>query len=123
VRAALGGAVAVDFVPCSGPFSRGIHVTAFAPVGDADEPSVRAAFEDAYAREPFVRLLADPPEVRAVAGTNMADVSFAWTEGLAVVMVAIDNLGKGMAGTAVQNLNLAAGLDERLGLGAPGAGL
>ena len=84
---------------------------------------VSDAFTSVYADEPFVRLRAKPPEVRAVAGTNMADVNVTPGDGVAVVTVAIDNLGKGMAGTAVQNMNLVCGLDETAGLDRPGAGL
>jgi N-acetyl-gamma-glutamyl-phosphate reductase len=123
IARALGGGVHVDFVPHSGPFSRGIHATAFVPVGGASEADVRGAFERAYGSEPFVRLLAEPPDVRHVAGTNLADVHVAFSDGLALVAVAIDNLGKGMAGTAVQNLNLLRGLPETAGLDRPGAGL
>lgn len=122
IVAALGPDARVDFVPHSAPISRGIHVTAFAPVrgGPAD---VSAAFRTAYADEPFVRLVPEPPEVRSVVGTALADVHVTHGEGLALVTVAIDNLGKGMAGTAVQNLNLVAGLDEGTGLRQPGTGL
>ena len=110
-------------MPHSAPFARGIHVTAFVPVEGAGEGAVQAAYHAAYADEPFVRLVAGTPEVRAVVGTNMADVSVAVGDGVAVVMAAIDNLGKGMAGTAVQNANLALGLDETAGLRTPGLGL
>jgi N-acetyl-gamma-glutamyl-phosphate reductase len=119
---ALGGEARVDFVPHSAPLSRGIHVTAFAPVhGGAD--AVDRAFRDAYGAEPFVRLVSDPPELRAVIGTNLADLHVTHGDGVAVVTVVTDNLGKGMAGTAVQNLNLLAGFDETTGLRLPGAGL
>jgi N-acetyl-gamma-glutamyl-phosphate reductase len=123
IRQALGGKVVVDFVPHSGPFSRGIHATAFVPVGDAAEAAVRSAFESAYGRERFVRILTEPPEIRAVAGSNMADLSVAFSPGLACVTCALDNLGKGMAGSAVQNMNLLLGFDEGLGVGLPGPGL
>jgi N-acetyl-gamma-glutamyl-phosphate reductase len=123
ITRALGGGVRVDFVPHSAPLARGIHVTAFVPVGDAGEAEVRAAFQRAYGAEPFVRLTADPPELRFVMGTNLAQVSVTFAPGLALVLVATDNLGKGMAGTAVQNMNLLAGFDEREGLRLPGIGL
>ena len=123
VLRALGGEARVDFVPHSAPFSRGIYVTAVAPVGKADDGAVRAAFDEVYADEPFVRLRSGPPELRAVAGTNFADVGLTHGDGVAVVTVAIDNLGKGMAGTAVQNMNLMCGLDETAGLDRPGLGL
>lgn len=124
---ALGGearAPAIDFVPHSGPFARGIHVTAFVPVARGAEAQAAAAFPDAYAPAPFVRLLPEgTPQVRAVAGSNFADVGITRGDGLLCVTVAIDNLGKGMAGTAVQNMNLMLGLRETAGLAHPGAGL
>ncbi len=122
IVAALGGESRVDFVPHSAPFSRGIHVTAFAPVRGSAE-RVQQAFREAYAEEPFVRLVTDPPELRAVVGTNFADLHLTTGDGVAVVTLVIDNLGKGMAGTAVQNLNLLLGLPETTGLWLPGCGL
>jgi N-acetyl-gamma-glutamyl-phosphate reductase len=118
---ALGLPGGVDFVPCSAPISRGIYATVVAPVSDV-EAAVRA-FPEAYGDEPFVRIVDDAPELRAVVGTNVADVSVTGGEGVVCVNVALDNLGKGMAGTAVQNLNLLFGLPERSGLSAPGIGL
>lgn len=121
---ALGGDVALSFVPHSAPIARGIHVTAFVPLPDGASPrAVDEAFGGAYDDEPFVRTDERPPEVRSVAGTNLADVAWAVDDGVACVMVAIDNLGKGMAGTAVQNMNLMFGLDEGAGLRHVGAGL
>ena len=120
---ALGGDARVDFVPHSAPFARGIHITAFAPVGAASPDEVRQAFHAVYDDEPFVRVLGAPPELRACVGTNFADVCVTPGDGIAVVTLTIDNLGKGMAGTAVQNLNLMFGLEERAGLDRPGAGL
>ena len=118
----LGGDATVDFVPCSAPFARGIHVTALVETGEASGQQVQDAFAEAYGDEPFVRLLAEPPQLRAVVGTNLADVHVVTGEGVTCVLVAIDNLGKGMAGTAVQNLNLLCGLDEGAGLGRPALG-
>lgn len=113
----------IAFVPCSGPFSRGIHVTAVLETGAGREDAVLAAYRDAYAKEPFVRLVPDSAEVRAVAGTNFVDVAIVSRGGATCVTVATDNLGKGMAGTAVQNVNLLFGLPETAGLLRPGAGL
>lgn len=141
VLATFGGAhgPVVDLVPCSGPFSRGIGSTTILDLGERlvrgtgdtaetlEEGEalelVRAAFRTAYATEPFVRLVPETPEVRAVAYTNLADVGVTVRAGSVCVTVAIDNLGKGMAGTAVQNMNLLFGLDETLGLRRAGAGL
>lgn len=116
------GEVAIDFVPHSAPISRGIHVTAFVPTGARKADEVRALYEAAYADAPFVRLV-ESAEVRAIVGTNFADVAVGGRDGMALITLAIDNLGKGMAGTAVQNMNLMFGLDERAGLDRPGAGL
>ena len=123
IEQALGGTTSVDFVPCSAPLARGIHVTAFASVGSATEDDVRAAFAARYAGAGLVRAVPDSVEVRAVAGTAFADVAITVADGTAVVTVAIDNLGKGMAGTAVQNLNLMFGLEATTGLLRPGAGM
>ena len=122
IVAALGGTARVDFVPHSAPIARGIHVTAFAPI-TVGKDVVERAFREAYAAEPFVRLTPEPPELRAVVGTNFADVHVTCGDGVACVTVVSDNLGKGMAGTAVQNLNLMLGLPETTGLRFPGAGL
>jgi N-acetyl-gamma-glutamyl-phosphate reductase len=113
----------VAFVPCSGPFSRGIAVTAVVDGAAGEAQGDAALFRAAYGREPFVRLVPEAAEVRAVAGTNFADVGVTTRDGATCVTVAIDNLGKGMAGTAVQNLNLLFGLDEAAGLRFPGPGL
>jgi LysW-gamma-L-alpha-aminoadipyl-6-phosphate/LysW-L-glutamyl-5-phosphate reductase len=123
IAAALPGGVKLHFVPHSAPFARGIHVTAFAPLARDGEAAAHAALHAAYAHEPFVRLVPGTPEVRAVVGTNFADIALVARDGVAVVMVAIDNLGKGMAGTAVQNMNLMFGLPEATGLRRPGLGL
>ncbi|MFV1958914.1 MAG: N-acetyl-gamma-glutamyl-phosphate reductase [Planctomycetota bacterium] len=119
---ALDGA-RVDLVPCSAPMARGIYATALAPVPAGREDEVEPAFRGRYEGEPFVRLRAAPPELRHVVGTNFADLSVVVWEGVACVTVAIDNLGKGMAGTAVQNLNILFGLEETAGLWRPGPGL
>jgi len=123
IERALAGRVRVDFVPHSGPWSRGIHATAFVPLAAGREGEVQAAFAAAYAKEPFVRLVPGTPSLRAVTGSNFADIGVEIGEELAVITVVIDNLVKGMAGTAVQNLNLACGLPETCGLSAAGLGL
>jgi N-acetyl-gamma-glutamyl-phosphate/LysW-gamma-L-alpha-aminoadipyl-6-phosphate reductase len=112
----------IAFVPFSGPFSRGILATAFLPLGD-DAARAADLVRTAYAQEPFVRLVPESAEVRAVAGTNFADIAVVAKDGVACVTVAIDNLGKGMAGTAVQNANLLCGLGETTNLLRPGNGL
>lgn len=118
--AALGdGALRPAFVPHSGPFVRGIFVTAiFEPPAGFD---VRAAVTARYARTPFVRVVADTPRLLNVGGTNFADIAAGARDGAGVITVAIDNLGKGMAGAAVQNMNIACGFawDAGLRIAAP----
>jgi N-acetyl-gamma-glutamyl-phosphate reductase len=116
------------FVPVSAPLARGIFATTFAHVPksiNADE--IQALFRDAYSKEPFVRVpLRRLPEVVAVAGSNHAEVGVVVgpVEGdtrLVSCFSATDNLIKGGAGQAIQNMNLVLGLDERLSLEDPGS--
>jgi N-acetyl-gamma-glutamyl-phosphate reductase len=104
-------------IPQSGPFSRGIFTVAHVRT-DLDVP---ALYRERYAREPFVRLRPETPTLRHVARTNFCDMAVHAGDGRAVVLTAIDNLGKGMAGQAIQNMNLLFGLEETSGLLVPGA--
>src|SRR6266516_1168527 len=106
----------VCFVPHLLPVRRGLLATCYART-DAD---VRELLEDAYAASPVVRVLAEgtAPELSRVQGTDAAEVA-AFTDratGTAIVICALDNLGKGAAGQAVQNANLALGLEQTAGL-------
>ena len=81
--------------------------------------AVTEAFERAYPDAPFVRLTGDTlPEIKHVAHTNFCDIGWKVDEatGRVFVVSVIDNLVKGAAGQAVQNLNIVLGLDERTGL-------
>lgn len=112
----------LEFVPVSGPFVRGIFATSFVelPRG-VDEEAVRQAFAQAYDPEPLVRVPRDRlPEVVAVAGSCYAEVGYRYQPGTLVVFSALDNLIKGGAGQAVQNLNLMLGIDEATMLADPG---
>ena len=107
------------FVPHSAPMVRGIHATVQLrppPVAGLDAESLRSRFEDAYRDAPFVRLMEEPPRVAAVAGSNFCDVGLAASMGTVAVMTALDNLVKGMAGQAVQCMNLALGFPETTAL-------
>lgn len=122
---ASGAAVTLSFTPLLAPMPRGIVATCTAPVADgATSESVRAALEAAYADEPFVHVLPAGhwPQTSSVAGGNGVHLQAAVDEhaGRVVVVSAIDNLGKGAAGQALQNANLVLGLDETLGLTANG---
>ncbi|MFN2476834.1 MAG: N-acetyl-gamma-glutamyl-phosphate reductase [Chthoniobacterales bacterium] len=103
------------FVPQSGPFVRGIFATLQFRLPDSAS-SLGQLVKDAFVDCPFVRVLEESPRVAAVAGSNFADVGFATDDHSGVVMVAIDNLGKGMAGQAVQSMNIALGFSETAGL-------
>ena len=113
----------LHFLPHSGPFRRGIHLSAALPLaGDADADAAVAAYADAYAGAPFVRLEADrAPELRHVVGSNRADLAVSVRGGVLQVLLALDNTLKGGAGQALQCLNLMLGFDEDDGL--PRAGL
>ena len=108
-------------VPQSGPFARGIFTTVFVDLPrEMTTSDVRELFATEYGDDPFVRLRADTPQVAHVRNTNFCDVAVKATGRSAVVMTAIDNLGKGMVTQAIQNLNLMFGLDETAGLRRPG---
>jgi len=120
-----GGAKGVElrFVPVSAPLTRGIFASCFLELDPSiDKTKLAALFDESYAREAFVRRpKARLPEVVAVAGSNWAEVGFAVgpvANGKRTVTCfsAIDNLIKGGAGQAIQNMNLVLGLDERLSL-------
>ncbi len=120
-----GGEVRVTFVPHLIPMTRGILVTAYAPLARPFATSeAMAVYREAYAGEPFVRVLPDGalPQTKATAGSNYCDVAARIDPRThtAVAIAALDNLGKGAAGQAVQNLNLMLGFPETTGLRTPG---
>ena len=122
-RAATGVEVELAFVPHSGPFARGIHVTVQAPLARAlDTAEARGALKDYYARAPFVRVSERAPHVKEVAASNYAHLAAAADGRTIAVMCAIDNLVKGAAGGAVQWMNRMLGLPESAGLTQPAPG-
>ncbi|MFH8341515.1 N-acetyl-gamma-glutamyl-phosphate reductase [Streptomyces sp. AM6-12] len=119
--AVAGEPVTVSFTPTLAPMPRGILATCSARARDGvGAQAVRAAYEKAYAEEPFVRLLPEGqwPATAAVHGSNAVQVQVAYDEaaGRIIAISAIDNLTKGTAGGAVQSMNLALGLAETTGL-------
>ena len=119
--------VELRFVPVSAPLSRGILATSFVELpAEIDEASLVKLYDDAYASEPFVRFVRDRlPEVAAVAGSNYAEVGFtlgapAGAARTLAIVSATDNLIKGGAGQAIQNMNLMLGLPETASLEDPG---
>jgi N-acetyl-gamma-glutamyl-phosphate reductase len=122
---AAGAPVTLSFTPLLAPMPRGILATCTARLAPgATSDDLRAAVAGAYDGEPFVDLLepGEWPTTKATLGSNLALLQVAADEhaGRAVVAVAIDNLGKGAAGQAVQNANLVLGLDETAGLSRTG---
>jgi len=110
----------VTFVPHLVPLDRGILETIYARLRPGAGPdAVAAAYQAAYADAPFVRLTGDLlPEIKHVAHTNFCDIGWRVhpATGRLIVVSCLDNLVKGAAGQAVQNFNVAFGLDERAGL-------
>lgn len=107
------------FVPHSAPMVRGIFATVqFRPAAalGLDAEAVRKRMKAAYGDAPCVRLTEESPRVGAVAGSNFCDIGWEVRDGSVVVMTALDNLVKGMAGQALQNMNLALGFPETAGL-------
>jgi N-acetyl-gamma-glutamyl-phosphate reductase len=123
LSAMLGADVRVTFVPHLLPMPRGLLATCSARLAaGVDAAAVAAAPAERFAGEPFVRVTAEPPETKYTAGSNLCLV---WASadartGRAIAIAAIDNLGKGAAGQAIQNANLMLGLPETLGLPAEG---
>lgn len=111
-RTAQIGEEQLNFVPTSGPFTRGIFATAFVKTkGNA------ALNADVFTGHPFVRLSPSDIALANVVGSNFCDLTFGQVgEDSYIAQGAIDNLVKGAAGCAVQNMNLMFGLDETAGL-------
>lgn len=123
---AAGKEIVINFTPHLVPMNRGILATEYATLkkkADGSLPTyeeLKAAYDKYYANEKFVRVLEKDvvPETKWVEGSNYVDVNFKIDErtGRVVMMGALDNLVKGAAGQAVQNMNLLFGLDESEGL-------
>ena len=118
---AAGESLRINFTPHLVPMNRGILITAYASLKrEVSYEEVRAAYDKYYASERFVRVL-DPdvcPQTKWVEGSNYVDVNFKIDArtGRVIMMGAMDNLVKGAAGQAVQNMNLMFGLKESEGL-------
>lgn len=120
---ATGISAEFNFVPHSGPFARGIHVTVQArlvkPLASAE---ARAALADYYRNCPFVQVIESAPRVKDVATSNYAHLSAVTNGSSIAVMSVLDNLNKGAAGGGIQWMNRLLGFDETLGLTAPAPG-
>ena len=118
---AAGGEVMINFTPHLVPMNRGILVTAYAKLNkNVSYDEVKAVYDKYYDKEKFVRVLDKDvnPETRWVEGSNYCDVNFKIDErtNRIIMMGAIDNLIKGAAGQAVQNMNIMFGEDEWEGI-------
>jgi N-acetyl-gamma-glutamyl-phosphate reductase len=122
-EAASGRKTNVHFVPHSGPFARGIHVTVQAKaIKPVTEAQLRKVYEDAYADAPFVQIVDGTPRLKDVVASNQCHISVATDGDTVVVMTAIDNLVKGAAGGAMQWMNRLWDLPQTSGLNAPAPG-
>jgi N-acetyl-gamma-glutamyl-phosphate reductase len=109
--------VAVNFVPQSGPFARGIYVVVQAKsAGELHSEDVRKEFEKQYAGCEFVRLVDNTPKLKDVVASNYAHIGISVSGNSIAITCAIDNLVKGAAGGAVQWMNRLWGLPETSGL-------
>lgn len=111
--------VGLTFVPHLMPMIRGIHATLYARL-DKRDLNLQELFEARFRQEPFVDVMAagSHPETRSVRGANCCRLSWHRPQNgdVVVVLSVIDNLGKGAAGQAIQNMNIMFGLDERTGI-------
>ncbi len=123
-----GPAPKITFTPHLIPMTRGILTTVYAPLapgavpdGDAGKAAVREVYEAFYADEPFVRVAESPPATKQTRGNNMCLVypTVDVRSGRLVVVSVLDNLVKGAAGQAVQNMNLMLGMPETTALDMP----
>jgi N-acetyl-gamma-glutamyl-phosphate reductase common form len=121
--AATGVAADFAFVPHSGPFARGIHMTVQAQLQrPLDTDRVLALLAEFYARMPFVRVSGQAPRVKDVVTSNYAHLSAVSVGGTVAVTCALDNLTKGAAGGAMQWMNRMFALPEGAGLTTPAPG-
>ena len=123
---ASGVGVQVSFTPHIVPMNRGILATAYAmPRGQALDPhELTQRYQKQFADEPFVRVVEHEPDTKLVRNTNYCDVKPHGTNGAGyyIVTSAIDNLVKGGAGQAIENMNLMFGLPRAAGLPTLGGG-
>jgi len=113
----------LSFIPHSGPFARGIHMTLTANLArDVDANEIRKEFAAFYKGKPFIQVIDGTPRIKDVVGSNYAHIGVAVEDSTVAVFIAIDNLLKGAAGGCVQWMNRLLGLEETAGLTTPGPG-
>ena len=119
LSAAAGEPVEVSFVPHLVPITRGIYTTVHAQLdGEMDIKAVRDVYTKFYADAPFVRVKQQIPQIKDVVYTNYCDIGIVVEErtNRLIIISVIDNLIKGAAGQAIQNMNIMFGLPEKTGL-------
>ncbi|HWM94605.1 MAG TPA: N-acetyl-gamma-glutamyl-phosphate reductase [Thermoanaerobaculia bacterium] len=122
-KAASGVDAEIHFIPQAGPFARGIYATIQGRLlRPATAEEVRSAMASFYAGSPFIDVLAAPPRLQDVVGTNRCRLGVAVDGDHVAVFSAIDNLVKGAAGGGIQWMNRLLGLPETAGLTQPGPG-
>ena len=113
-------APSVTFVPHLVPMTRGILTTCYAALkkGKTKSENIMALYRDFYKDEPFVKIVTEPPHTKHTRGTNLCLIypTVDLRTGKLIVISSLDNLVKGAAGQAVQNMNLMLGLPETTGL-------
>lgn len=112
---AAGGDLKINFIPWRGDFARGIFVSQQLET-DKNIKELQELYRHFYAGHPFVQLSQDPVHLKQVVHTNKCVIQIEQAAGHTVIHTAIDNLLKGAAGQAVQNMNLMFGIDETHGL-------
>lgn len=120
LAAVSGAEVGLVFVPHLVPMIRGIHATLYAKIGAENNDSLQGLFEQRFEDEPFVDILppGSHPETRSVKGANHCRIAIhrPFNGDTVIVLSVIDNLVKGAAGQAVQNMNIMFGLNDTIGL-------
>ncbi len=123
LSAVAGTPVLVSFTPHVVPMTRGIIATCYATLTrEATTEALLSAYHQAFDSEPFVYVSDELPATKHTLGSNMLHIGVRVDARVrrAIVVACLDNLGKGMAGQAVQNMNIMCGLEETAGLRSPG---
>lgn len=108
------GKLVVNFVPHSAPIVRGIFATIQFEIDE--KTPIRSLFEETYINEPFIQIVEGSPRLIAVNGSNFVEIGIFQQGRSCAILVALDNLGKGMASQAIQNMNVSFGYPETLGI-------
>jgi N-acetyl-gamma-glutamyl-phosphate reductase len=122
LRSFHGNKPTVNFIPYRGNFTRGIIANVYTKFEGTIEEA-KTLYRNYYAQHPFTHLSDSPVDVKQVVNTNKCLISLEVHEGNLLITSVIDNLTKGAAGQAVQNMNLMFGLDEKMGLGLKSVGM